>query len=208
MRPRARPAAPRGPRPAPTRAACPRRPPHRLIKAAARWVQARKRPARAGWAPGGGRTTRTAAATPTSPLAPLLPSHRHSRLPHSPALQLALRCSKLPPHMASTGRKRKHASGDVLPLAGEALARAILALPPEPQPTCCRVAGCRQPLTPGYHKVGRWQAARGEEHPASRRLSIVLPVSGSAWSRSAPSAGCRCASPLSRAPHMCSALLC
>lgn len=57
--------------------------------------------------------------------------------------------------MASTGRKRKHPSGDMPSLAGEALARAILSLPLEPQAMRCRVAGCRQPLAAGYHKVGR-----------------------------------------------------
>ena len=63
----------------------------------------------------------------------------------------------LQPRMAGTCRKRKQLEREAPPLAAaasEALARAILALPPQPQPVSCRVAGCRELLTPGYHKVG------------------------------------------------------
>lgn len=54
--------------------------------------------------------------------------------------------------MASPCRKRKQAALGAPPLAGEALARAIMELPPQPQPIRCRVAGCLEALTPGYHK--------------------------------------------------------
>ncbi|PRW45379.1 squamosa promoter-binding 7 isoform X2 [Chlorella sorokiniana] len=57
--------------------------------------------------------------------------------------------------MTSAGRKRKHPGPELAPLGGEVLGRANLSLPSQPQSGCCRVMGCQEPLTPGYHKKYR-----------------------------------------------------
>lgn len=59
--------------------------------------------------------------------------------------------------MTGTCRKRRQPEREAPPLsaaAGEALAQAMLALPPQSRPVSCRVEGCLEPLPPGYHKVG------------------------------------------------------
>lgn len=90
-------------------------------------------------------------------------------LPH-PALQPRLAPGAAKAGMGSTCRKRKQRDHEAPRLASEGLAGTILALPPQPQPICCRVEGCREALTPGYHKVSCQLAVGWWEVPASQRL--------------------------------------
>ena len=93
----------------------------------------------------------------------------HLLFPH-PDLQPWLRPGAAKAGMGSTCRKRKQRDHEAPRLASEGLAGAILALPPQPQPICCRVEGCREALAPGYHKVRCQLAAGWWEGPASQRL--------------------------------------
>lgn len=54
--------------------------------------------------------------------------------------------------MTSSCRKRRHAGHEAGVAASGTAAQSLAALPL--QTGCCRVAGCQEPLTPGYHKVG------------------------------------------------------
>lgn len=55
--------------------------------------------------------------------------------------------------MSGGSRKRKQA-GRKGALSRAKRARGVRGRPGQPQPISCRVEGCQEPLTPGYHKVG------------------------------------------------------
>jgi len=74
-------------------------------------------------------------------------------IPCLPATQSAVGYTPHQPGMPNNCRKGKQAGREALSSRTKR-ARGIRGRPGQPQPIRCRVEGCHEPLTPGYHKVG------------------------------------------------------